>query len=264
MVQIASRDNARVKDAKRVRDGKDRDMIFIEGVRIVEEAIRSQIPIDCLFVSNDGLARGRELIDSAAVSEIYHVTDPVFRSMADTVSSQGMIAIARRPCAGREQLDKRLPAATVPLVVFLHETNNPSNLGAVIRAAEAAGAAGLIVSTGSADAFSSKAVRAAMGSSFRLPIWTEVELGDAIQWAAANDLQTVATETGAKTAYTDVDWTRPRMILLGSEAHGLPAAVIQMVDEMIRIPMEESVESLNLAVACGIILFEARRQNSAR
>ena len=82
------------------------------------------------------MARERGLIDSAAVREIYQVTEPVFRSMADTVSSQGMIAIAQRPGAGQREIEKRLPAATVPLVVFLHETNNPSNLGAVIRDTE--------------------------------------------------------------------------------------------------------------------------------
>jgi TrmH family RNA methyltransferase len=156
-----------------------------------------------------------------------------------------------------------LSTTSVPIVVFLYETNNPSNLGAVIRTAEAAGAAGVIVSTGSADAFSPKAVRAAMGSSFRLPVWTDVDIGEAIGWAAGNKLQTIATTPAATTAHTDVDWTLPSMLLLGSEAHGLPESELRLVDDRIVIEMDKSVESLNLAVACGVILFEARRQNAA-
>ena len=265
IVDIASRDNARVKEARRVREGKERDKIFVEGVRLVEEAIRSQVSIDCLFLSgNDGFDRQLNLINPSDLVEIFRVPDSVFKSLADTVSSQGLIAIAKRPVAGREELETSLRTSTVPLIVFLYATNNPSNLGAVIRAAEAAGVAGVIVSTGSADAFSPKAVRAAMGSSFRLPIWMDVELDEAIEWAVANDLKTVATETSATSAYTDANWTQPSMILVGSEAHGLSGAAIQKVDEMIRIPMDDAVESLNLAVACGIILFEARRQNSKR
>lgn len=263
IVEITSRDNARVKDARRVRDGNDRDRVFVEGVRLVAEAIRSKIAIDWLFVSDEALERETDLISSADVGEIYHVTDPILRSMADTVTSQGLIAIARRPASGRREIEKRLSTASVPLVALLYQTNNPSNLGAVIRTAEAAGAVGLIVSTGSADVFSPKALRAAMGSSFRFPIWTDVELSEAIKWAGDNDLRTIATIPGAATAHTDVDWTRPSMIVFGSEAHGLPVPELQRVDERILIEMDRSVESLNLAVACGVILFEARRQNSA-
>lgn len=264
IIQIASRDNARVKDARRIRDGKDRDKIFVEGVRLVEEVIRSPLSIDSLFVSNDALTGAHELIDSASAREIYHVTDPVLESIADTVSSQGLVAIAERPSAGRGEIENRLATAPLPLVVFLYQTNNPSNLGAVIRTAEAAGAVGVIVSTGSADAFSPKAIRAAMGSSFRLPIWTDVDVANAAEWAASNRLQTVASQTTATRSYADVDWTRPHMLLLGSEARGLPEAELQTLDEKIFIPMDKTVESLNLAVACGVILFEARRQNDSR
>lgn len=263
MIRITSRDNVHVKEAKRVRDGKQRDKIFIEGVRLIEEAVRSEAKMHCLFVSDDGLDRNGELVGATTAREVYQLADPVFQSIADTVTSQGIAALAERPVAGPIELEKRLSTASVPLVAFLYEINNPSNLGAVIRTAEAAGVAGVIVSNGSADAFSPKAVRAAMGSSFRLPVWTDVEIHEAIEWARSKNLLTVATGTGAARIYTGVDWTRPAMLVFGSEAHGLPDTVMQKVDDRILIPMDEPVESLNLAVACGVILFEARRQNAA-
>jgi TrmH family RNA methyltransferase len=263
ILKITSRDNEQLKDARRVRDGKVRDRIFIEGVRLVEEAVRSGATIDRLFVSDTGAERNGELIREAGAREVFQLSDAAFQSIADTVTSQGVVALAERPAGGRAAIEERLSTTSVPVVVFLYETNNPSNLGAVIRTAEAAGVAGVIVSTGSADAFSPKAVRAAMGSSFRLPVWTDVDIGEAIGWAAGNKLQTIATTPAATTAHTDVDWTLPSMLLLGSEAHGLPESELRLVDDRIVIEMDKSVESLNLAVACGVILFEARRQNAA-
>ncbi|MEO8041275.1 MAG: RNA methyltransferase [Acidobacteriota bacterium] len=263
IVKIASRDNEYLKEARRVRDGKQRDKIFIEGVRLIEEAVLSGVTIDRLFVSDSASERSGSLVNEGGTRETFQLTDAAFRSIADTVTSQGVVALAERPAGGRNAIEERLATSSMPLVAFLYETNNPSNLGAVIRTAEAAGAAGVIVSTGSADAFSPKALRAAMGSSFRSPVWTDVNLGEAIEWAADNDLQTIATTPTATTVHTDVDWTRRSMILFGSEAHGLPESELRSVDDQILISMDRSVESLNLAVACGVILFEARRQKGA-
>lgn len=263
IVKITSRDNESLKEARRVRDGKVRDMIFIEGVRLVEEAVRSDVKIDRLFVSSVAAERNGDLIIQAQARETFHLNDPAFRSISDTVTSQGLVALAERPASGRKDIERHLSTALVPVVVFLYQTNNPSNLGAAIRTAEAAGVAGVIVSNGSADAFSPKAVRAAMGSSFRLPVWTDAEFSEAIEWADDNGFQTIATTPKAEKMHTDVDWTRRSMILFGSEAHGLPESELQRVDDRILISMDRSVESLNLAVACGVILFEARRQNAA-
>ncbi|HUR97073.1 MAG TPA: RNA methyltransferase [Pyrinomonadaceae bacterium] len=261
-VQISSRDNPHLKEARRVRDGKEREKIFIEGARLVKEAVRAGLEIEMLFLSKDGVFRAGELLETETSAGIFQVTDSALSSISDTVTSQGVLAIASRPAPGQGKVEQGLANAAVPVVAFLHQTNNPSNLGAVIRTADAAGAAGVIVSSGSADAFSPKALRAAMGSSFRLPVWADADLSDVLRWAEGKDLQTVATEIGATRSYADIDWTRPTLLLLGSEAHGLPKGEMEEVDEKIMIPMETSVESLNLAVACGVILFEARRQNS--
>ena len=262
IVQVTSRDNPRVKEARRVRDGRQRDKIFVEGVRLLEEAVRSNLDIECLFVSNEGRERGAELLETANATEIYELSSSAFQSISDTVSSQGVLALAARPDSGREAIEQRLAIAPVPLVIFLRQTNNPSNLGAIIRTAEAAGTAGVIMSSGSADPFSPKAVRAAMGSSFRFPIWQPASFEEAIEWAGSNGLQTVATEADASSSYTEIDWRQPGMLVMGSEAHGLSDEESGRVDVRVSIPMENTVESLNLAVACGVIVFEARRQNA--
>jgi len=263
ILQVTSRDNSRLKEARRVRDGRQRDKIFVEGVRLLEEAVRSQIEIDCLFVSNEAPARVAELVQAAGAREIYELGRSAFDSISDTVSSQGILGLAQRPPeSGRESIEQALLTAPLPLVIFLLQTNNPSNLGAIVRTAEAAGTAGVIVSSGSADPFSPKALRAAMGSSFRFPIWQDADFDEALEWAAENRLQTVATERGADRSYISMDWKQRCMLVMGSEAHGLSDEEARRVDLRVSIPIESSVESLNLAVACGVIVFEARRQNA--
>ena len=138
--------------------------------------------------------------------------------------------------------------------------NDPSNLGAVIRTAEAAGARGVIIAKGSADPFSPRSLRASMGSAFRMPIWSDAEVTKVLEWAREH--QTIITATAADDgiSYLKVDWTRPRIVVFGSEAHGVGKTLLSAADEKVRIPIVNDVESLNLAVSAGVLLFEARRQ----
>lgn len=263
--KIISRDNEQLKFARRVRDGRDDSKIFLEGVRLISEAARARIAVDKVFVASDFL---KEMSESEIAAwlrprHIFEISDSTLQSIADTNNPQGIVAIAERPVTGPERIGS-VAVHPTPAVVFLNEINNPSNLGAVIRAAEAAGVAGVITSIGSADAMSPKALRAAMGSSLRLPLWTDVSLDDALAWSADKKLRTVAADIGGTRSYTEVDWQIPRMVVFGSEAHGLGEEDIRKIDELIVIPMEKDVESLNLAVAAGVVLFEARRQNSIR
>ena len=259
IVKVTSRDNVSLKDARRVRDGRARDKMFIEGARLVAEAIQSRVVIEQAFVSIDEAPHFTELMTDAGARTIYELSSAAFQSIADTVTSQGIVVISHRPTADDASIAARITETTIPLVVLLHRINNPSNLGAIVRTAEAAGAAGVIVSAESADAFSPKALRASMGSAFRLPIWQGVSFDDVIEWARANRLRTTAADAAAEQAHSEIDWYLPRMLVFGSEAHGLSDDERERVEEVIKIPMEREVESLNLAVAAGVILFEARR-----
>ena len=267
ITKISSRDNAKLVMARKVRDGKISDLIFIEGLRLAEETLRSDLSVsDCFVTSAFGDSeRGGELIGKlkASRARISEVADNLFRSIADTNNSQGIILIAERPAMGRTLIEQNLRSTSSGIVVLLNETNDPSNLGAVFRTAEAAGVAGVIVSNGSADVFSPKALRSAMGSSLRIPAWENAEMADVISWARAHGLRTTAADIDAETPYTDIEWKQPRLVIFGSEAHGLSRESLEMIDETMLIPMQNGVESLNLAVSAGIILFEAVRQRSS-
>jgi TrmH family RNA methyltransferase len=252
---ITSRDNRRLVEVRKVRDGKVADKVFIEGRHLVVEALRSNIDMETVFLADD--LHDDELRDSLR-APVFEVRAELFKSIADTDNPQGVIAISQRPITGREMIERR---SAVKLVVFLNAINNPSNLGAVMRTAEAAGVRGVIVSKRSADVFSPKALRAAMGSSFRLPIWDEASFEEVLRWATQRQMITTAADVGAANSYTNIDWTIPRLLVVGSEAGGLSTGSLKKVDEIVRIPMENDVESLNLAVAAGIIFFEAKRQN---
>ncbi len=257
---INSRDNQRLKFARQVRDGKEPALIFIEGRRLIDEALRSDLVITNCFAV-DGDAAAKLLDERAGKADVVEVNERLFDSIADTKQSQGIILIAERPSTDtRSTISSNLQRSDVPIAIFLHEVNNPSNLGAVIRTAEAAGASGIITSKRSADAFAAKALRASMGSAFRMPIWANADLEEVGIWANTNGLVITATDTMAAKGHTDVDLSLPRLIIFGSEAHGLAKIDPQLIHERIRIAMNDPVESLNLAVSAGVILFEARRQ----
>ncbi|SRR5258708_4099896 len=264
--KITSRDNARLKHARKVRDGKIDDSIFVEGMRLCEEGLRSNIEISECFVSSRALKNERIKVLAVAVIanevRIQELPEDIFRSIADTDSPQGIVLICKRPSSKRKDFEAHfhLTPDQIPVVIFLEEANNPANLGAILRTAEAADAAGLIVSKNSADPFSTKSLRASMGSAFRLPIWNGADLGKVVEWARERSLIMTATDIDGDKLYTHIDWKVPRILVFGSEAHGLSESDKKKIEEQIRIPINSSVESLNLAVSAGVILFEAKRQ----
>jgi TrmH family RNA methyltransferase len=265
MQKITSRENAKLKLARKVREGREKGLIFVEGVRLAEEVLRSEIQIHEVFVAEnfDETERARQLLDrfqdkNASVSG---VSENLLQSIADTKTSQGIILICEKPENSLSNFEKNLSTENkLPVVVLLHEVNNPSNLGAIMRTAEAVNVGGIIISKKSADPFSPKSLRASMGAGFRLNVWTNAGFEDGLEWARGKDLIATAADVNASKSYTEIDWKKPRLLVFGSEAHGLAADEFQKIDEGLIVPMENGVESLNLAVSCGIILFEARRQ----
>ncbi len=257
--RITSRDNARLMAARRVREGREAG-VFIEGVRLAREALQAGLRIRQCFVGDD--LRDKELAELAAERSEHCalISDKLMRSIADTAGPQGIIIIADQPSGSRDGIEARLSTAALPLVVFLNEVNNPANLGAVLRSCDAAGAAGVITSQGSAAAFSPKAMRAAMGASFRVPVWSGASWEEVLRWAGERGLRTIAADAKGTQPYASAKWTEPSLLVFGSEAHGLSDEQLEAIDLAVNIPMESGAESLNLAVAAGVVLFEARRQ----
>lgn len=248
---ITSRDNGRLMAARRVRDGRDKFRIFIEGRRLADEAVKSGLKITECFLSEE--FDGAALVASIE-APVFKMPEKVFKTLADTDSPQGIILVGERP------MQKDAVKAEVPITLFLSEINNPSNLGAILRTAEAAGLGNVILSKDSTDPYAPKALRASMGSAFRVAMIEGASLSDAVREAHEQGMVVSGADIGGAVSYLDADWSRPRLLVFGSEAHGLSPEDLSLLDQTIRIPMASDVESLNVAVSAGIILFEARRQ----
>jgi len=262
--RITSRDNERLKFARRVRDGKEPRFILIEGPRLAEEALSSGIGIRSVFVTDDFISnKALGKLDTnlnARVAEAFAVSESNLGSISDAKTPQGITLIGYRPNDRdlAEVFDHSDPDLSI--LIFLSQVNNPSNLGAVIRTAEASGARGVITSNKSADPYSPKAIRASAGSVFRMPVVSDVETANCVEEARRAGMKIVAIDAKGTLRHTNVDWKTPTMLIFGSEAFGLSDELIEKVDSVVRIDMASPVESLNLAVSAGIVLFEARRQ----
>ena len=266
MLKITSRDNQKLKFARKVRDGFEKDAVFVEGLRLAEEAVRSELNIsDILFTEKFSQTESGKLFLHEGETKninLFEVSERIFDSIADTKNSQGIILICEKPETGKIIIEKNLPAKlqNFPLLILLHQTNNPSNLGAILRTAEAVNVSGTILTKNTADVFSPKALRGAMGASFRLSMWTNADFSEVLDWAKEKNLVSICADVKAEKSYLKVDWHQPRLLIFGSEAHGLSTEERSAIDEGLSVPMENGVESLNLAVSCGVILFEAKRQ----
>lgn len=261
---ISSRDNTLVKHARVVRDGRDKSEIFIEGVRLCEEAANASLALKNGFYTEElgQSARGTALIEQIRSRQVplSRVTDRVMETLSDTRTPQGIVLLASRP--RNRAKDETVDLSLEPLVVVLHSVNNPANAGAILRTAEAAGATAIITTENTTDIFSPKALRASMGSAFRLPVWAKAGLPQVLTWCKERGIEIMGASIRAAASYKDVDWRRPSALVIGSEATGLSEAEVAALDLSISIAMRPPVESLNAAVAAGIILYEAARQRS--
>jgi TrmH family RNA methyltransferase len=253
---ITSPANPRVRlvralQSRRKARGKEQQFV-IEGVRLAEEALRAGPRADFVFYVDQLDARGRAALDGlrgqgAAVAE---VTAEVMAACSDDETPPGLLAVLPIP---PPQPFVVLPSAFLLVVDRLAD---PGNLGAILRTAAAAGVGAVFLSPGTVDAYNPKVVRSAMGAHFRLPIrqagWPE------IQAALAGRRVYLAAAAGGQ-SYHRVDWTLPAALIVGGEAEGASEAAERLADARVSIPMPGGGESLNAAVAAGILLFEALR-----
>ena len=258
---ITSRDNSLLRRARAVRDGKVTDTIFVEGLRLAEEARQSGLAIEAVVYSEElaQKARGEKLIRALDQDSVKSasVSEKLLQSISYTKTPQGIVVLAGRPSVAQNLFANRQPEK--PLLVILHRLNNPVNVGAILRTAEAAGATGMIATAGTADPFSPKSLRGAMGSAFRLPIWRGADYREAIDWCRRMRVQTVCADVHSREDYNEITWRRATAIIMGAESDGLSPEEMALTDRTVRIPMKGHTESLNVAVAAGILLYEAAR-----
>jgi TrmH family RNA methyltransferase len=259
MERISSRHNPLVK---RFRDlarlGATDLAVLLDGQHLLEEAIAADVSIEVAAFSEKH-AQERLLTLAARTARLgaktVAVTDQVLAAISPVQRPSGVVAIARRPATSLEQVFARTP----PLAVLLSEVQDPGNVGAIVRAAEACGATGVVTGAATADPFGWKALRGAMGSTFRLPL-ASARIEDALETARAQGIRVFATMPRGGTPLPACDLRGPSAILLGGEGGGLPKAWLDAADDRLTIPMRGRVESLNVAIAAALVLYEASRQ----
>lgn len=258
-VRITSVKNPIVRRFRDAAAGDVDGVIIADGAVLVGEALaagRELIEVVTsprMVASERGRELRRDLIARGVVST--DCSDQVLEKVSRLTTHQGVVAAVRRPNWSAADL---LGAAA--LVVVAAGLRDPGNLGALVRTAEAAGATGLMAVTGGADPFREKAVRGSAGSIFRLPVLGHVAPARVVELLRAAGAKVVVAEAGAERDYLDADLRGPTALVFGGEAAGVPAELMQGDVERVRIPMGGNVESLNVAVAAGVLLFEAQRQ----
>lgn len=234
----------------------------IEGPTLVREALDAGLSVTEVFVTADvdPTLVERAIASGAAVRTL---AAEVLARAVDTVTPQGVAAIASRVEVG---IDEAVRAATEgPIALVLVDVADPGNAGTLLRAAEAAGAAAVLFCGGSVDPCSPKCVRASAGALFHLPVAIGGEAQPVLERLRDAGVRTAATVVRGGVPYDEVDLTGPLVLILGSEAHGLPAPLIATVDLPVTIPMDGRSESLNVAMAGSVLCFESLRQRrSAR
>jgi TrmH family RNA methyltransferase len=261
---ITSRRNPLVAELRALarRRTPESRRILLDGAHLIEAALAARVRVLVAVVARSRLATGdeqatrlvRSLADAGA--RVVAATEAVMDAISPVVTASGLVALAEHDPSGLESLLEREPL----LIAWLHDVQDPGNVGAVVRAAEAAGATGVLVSGRTADPFGWKALRGSMGSTLRLPV---VRVADTVELLRRLRRRAVrvlaATPRGGRPIY-DVELSGSLVICLGSEGAGLPPELICQADEQVSVPMQPPVESLNVAVTAALLLYEARRQ----
>jgi TrmH family RNA methyltransferase len=285
MERVSSRQNAVVKrfrELARARHARAESAagreaeILLDGEHLVQEALAAGVPVDIAAFSERqvqdaesplaGLAKevrkrgGRPLI----------VTDQILAAMSPVQHPSGVVAIAHPQPVDLARIFRhlsavdRVPSGSQPtpslIVVVLAGVQDPGNVGAIVRAADAFGAAGVIAVEGSANPFSWKALRGAMGGTFRIPVLETATLDAVLAAAADHHVRVIAAVPRGGTPLPEIDLRTPAAIVLGGEGAGVPAGAVAAAHETVTIPMRAPVESLNVAAAAALILYEAARQ----
>jgi TrmH family RNA methyltransferase len=253
---ITSNQNPKLKLVRalqgRPKERHEAGAFLAEGVRLVEEALAAGWPFRFALYGSQLSERGKALVEKLAGKvDAEQVDDALLESISDTETSQGILAALELPALESSHLQ------SLNFVLIPDQIRDPGNLGTLIRSAAAAGAQAVLIPPETADAFSPKVVRAGMGAHFRLPV---VSLGwDEIQ-AKITGCAVFLADAGGQTSCWGADFRQPLALIVGGEAEGASQSARKLADKLVNIPMPGKIESLNAAVAGGILMFEVVRQ----
>lgn len=256
---LTSLQNPLVKQIRKLHSAKERreqQLFLLEGTHLLQEACSVDYPLVTVCCTPQWLEGNIPLWEDACKrsQRAELVSAEVIKALATTVQPDGVVATAPR----KINLDQSMPISSLGL--GLETLQDPGNLGTIVRTAAAAGAEGLWLSADSCDLDNPKVLRASSGQWFRLPMAVTTDLKAVVREYQSAGMQVVATAPQAQVTYWEVDFRRPTMILLGNEGAGLSNELASLADAQVRIPLTPGVESLNVAIAAGLILYEAKRQ----
>lgn len=257
---LTSLQNPLVKQLRKLKRGRDRheqNRFLLEGTHLVEAACEVGFPLDTVCSTPRWCDRHPDLWAQlqAQATRTEQVSEAVLDAIATTVTPDGIVATAPR------QMPQQ-PTEPVSLGLMVETLQDPGNLGTIIRTAAAADVEGLWLTADSVDLDHPKVLRASAGQWFRLPMGIAPDPIAHIQRCRASGIQVVATLPTATKSYWDIDLTRPTLFVLGNEGAGLSPALLEQADLAVTIALANGVESLNVAIATALLVYEARRQRS--
>ena len=255
--------NELIKHIRKLKDKKYRDEsneYVVEGVKLVEEAVKENAKIKQIIVCED-TTRTYEIpthiMLEIAKYECISVSDKIFNIITQVTNPQGIMAIIEKN-AQNAKIDY-----TQDIIVVLDDVQDPGNLGTILRTVDSIGLNQIIVSKGTADAFNSKVVRSTMGAIFRIKIIEVENLAQAIKEMRKHHFKLMVTSLQTKNSIYDIDFNK-KIIVIGNEANGVSKEIQDMADEKAKIPMLGRTESLNASVAAGVVMYEYVRQKLSK
>lgn len=262
---ISSLANPKIKNVVKLRQRSHRDeqnLMLVEGYREIKRALDNNHPLSELFFCEDMFHGGNEeeLVDRCRESgaHILPCTSPVFTKMSYRDRPEGLLAVA--PQVGGSLEDLAAPQSG--LFVVAEAVEKPGNLGTILRSADAAGADAVLVCDRCTDLNNPNVVRASIGTLFSLPV-VEASTADTLAWLREHGIRVLATSPHADPLYTEVDMVHGTAVVISTEQYGLSKTWMEAADMQVRIPMMGQADSLNVASACTILLYEAIRQRAA-
>ncbi len=259
MQVISSKDNELVKHIKKLKDKKYRDEnneYIIEGVKLVEEAVKEKAKIKEIIICED-TTRTYEIPTNVMLEiakyECIYVTDKIFNSITQVTNPQGIMAIVEKKS---EEMNIDF---SQDIIIVLDDVQDPGNLGTILRTVDSIGLNQIIVSKGTADAFNSKVVRSTMGAIFRIKVIEVENLVETIKQIKKHHFKLLVTSLQTNNSIYDINFNK-KIIVIGNEANGVSEDIQNMADEKAKIPMIGKTESLNASVAAGIVMYEYVRQ----
>jgi len=256
--QISSTDNQLIKQTASLHEKKYREetgLFIIEGYKSVCEALKSGLKMQSIFVTENF----KKDLSSFPQDRLYLVSEKVMKKISTTASPTEVMAVANQPKFSLKDVFKDKN----PLIILLENIKDPGNLGTIIRTAKACSVSGIVLAGECADVFNPKTVRAGAGSVWRMPVIKIPEIKN-VKNILNNEKKCTFFATGVRKSgaesFLKSDFKEPSVIMFGSEADGLSDGLFSQADKIITIPMNNEVESLNLSISTGVILYEAVRQ----